>query len=210
MALRSDLVGRSNEPLPARVARARALLEAAVDPGWRRDVRIPLGRGRFARPGSVTGCRRDALNRREVVQAGGQETGVEQELCSGHCRRWILHGRPSLATFIATTKPKIVDYEQPQRCGVASCRVGRSGGWLCPQHRRAWISVGEPPVRDWVASAAVTEPQGAVCTVRRCPLVAAPGADYCRAHRSRWIRLEPVPWIMEQGRVARSGSMQRR
>jgi hypothetical protein len=153
MSLRSDLVGRSNEPLPVRVARARALLEAAVDAGWRRDVRIPVGRGLFARPGcAVTGCRRDALNRRAAGQEAGQEAGVEQELCSGHRRRWILHGRPSLASFVATTKPKIVDYEQPQRCGVASCRVGRSGGWLCPQHRRAWISVGEPPVRDWAAT----------------------------------------------------------
>lgn len=33
MPLRSDLVGRSSEPLPARVARAHALLEAAVAPG---------------------------------------------------------------------------------------------------------------------------------------------------------------------------------
>jgi hypothetical protein len=33
MPLRSDLVGRSTEPMPARVARARALLEAAVGAG---------------------------------------------------------------------------------------------------------------------------------------------------------------------------------
>jgi hypothetical protein len=187
MPLRSDLVGRSSEPLPARTARARALLEAAVAPGWRRDVRIPITRGPLARPGcAVTRCRREALTGQQAGQEVVQAT--EQELCSGH-RRWILQGRPDLVRFVATTKPKIVDYEQPRPCEVADCRIGRSGGWLCPQHHRAWIAAGEPPVRGWAAGVLVTEPQGPVCAVGRCPLVAVPAAGYCRAHQSRWIRL---------------------
>lgn len=133
----------------------------------------------------MTGCRREALNRPEA----GREAAAEQELCSGHRRRWILQGRPDMARFIATTKPKIVDYGQPRPCEVADCRIGRSGGFLCPQHQRAWIAAGEPPVRDWAAGVLVTEPQGPVCAVGRCPLVAVPAAGYCRAHRSRWIRL---------------------
>jgi hypothetical protein len=142
----------------------------------------------------VTGCRRDALNRPET----GREADVGQELCSGHRRRWILQGRPGLAGFIATTKPKVVDYEPPRPCGVTDCRVGRSGGWLCPQHHRAWISAGEPSVQDWAAGVAVTEPQGPVCAVRRCPLVASPADEYCQAHRSRWIRLgRPDPEAFE-------------
>jgi hypothetical protein len=127
----------------------------------------------------VTGCRREALT--------GQK--VKQELCSGRRRRWVLQGRPDRARFIATTEPKILDYEQPRRCGIAGCRIGRSGGFLCLQHQRAWIAAGEPPVLGWAASVVVTEPQGPVCAVGRCPLVAVPAGGYCRAHQSRWIRL---------------------
>jgi hypothetical protein len=80
MPLRSDLVGRSSEPLPARTARACALLEAAVAPGWRRNVRIPIGFGPLARPGcAVTGCRRAESG--GVVVGGVQ--GAEQELDRG-------------------------------------------------------------------------------------------------------------------------------
>jgi hypothetical protein len=104
-------------------------------------------------------------------------------LCSGHHRRWILQGRPDLDRFIATPKPKILDYEQPRPCGVADCRIGRSGGFLCPEHQQAWIAAGEPPVQGWAAGVMVTEPQGPVCAVGRCPLVAVPGTPK-RSRRS--------------------------
>ena len=72
---RTDLVGRSTEPLPVRIARARAALDAAVEPRWRQDVSIAVRQGMLALPPcAVSQCEREIL---------------VEGLCSGHRRRWI-------------------------------------------------------------------------------------------------------------------------
>jgi integrase len=185
MMQRHDLVGRSDEPLPLRVARARTALEAAVEPRWRQDVTIADGQGLLAQPPcAVPGCRREML---------------ADDLCAGHHRRWMLRRtNVTWETFIATTKIKVHDWERLRGCLVGDCRVGISGGVFCPEHKRQWVAAGEPPQQDWAGGVGVAKLQGPLCAVVRCELLGSQLAGYCRGHHARWVRLgRPTPEVFE-------------
>jgi integrase len=77
------------------------------------------------------------------------------QLCGRHRSRWLGHGRPDLAAFVATTAPVAVDGP----CLAAGCgRPGASSFGLCTGHARLWQSAGRPELAGFAATVRALAP----------------------------------------------------
>ncbi len=161
----------ADESLTERIARARALLEEAVDPRWRRHLPVMIDPRHMAGVCAVAGCMRET---------------VSEGLCNGHALRWIERGSPDLATFLATTRAVLPEHHALRACAVAACRLGavRPEG-LCRRHRLAWIEAGKPPKQTWAGAVTDVEVDWSspVCRLPHCELLAEVRSDYCRRRR---------------------------
>lgn len=176
--IRHDLVGvATGEPLSQRVARARALLEEAVPPEWRREPLVHIRPQHMDAVCAVTRCRREA---------------IDSGLCNGHALRWRSRGHPPVEVFAATTEAALRDHHVLHSCLVPTCRRGRTDRrgraeyGLCPVHSLQWTAVGRPPMASWVVTAVVTDGPVSICRLPTCALAAEDGSRYCRVHHGRW------------------------
>lgn len=174
---RYELVGAPDgRPLPQRVAHAQALLDAAVEPRWRRDIEVTVRTPEPAARCAVDRCHRPRSQR---------------DLCSGHSLRWHRAGRPSRPRFIVTTDHILRGHHRPAACAVPGCRFGRAVTTLCTRHATAWTAAGRPLMTTWVGTVAAegpidAAPFAATCRLPHCDRLVDTSSGYCHAHDARW------------------------